>query len=263
MRDALINRADRMIKEETEGSHHSLQEWILIMIKTIQEKKEGDIQEIMNKIFLIYKDIIPNEYLGMEFQQVEGGVYSEEVEDTLDDSLFGKYISVREVGTITSISLTGRGYDYAANSLTEEDYPFVKRISFEGSTWEGLIAQGRFTHYIYKKFREYSDLDPRTKITKPSSSPEQTGGVSSAVYDTMNNIMAQLNSQNSQIIDILNSRLDSIKIVQSNIEHLQKQIAELTKQMRNVGTALRKERTKGNIWKIPRKRSGRAGRAYR
>lgn len=121
-------------------------------------------------------------------------------------------------------------------------------------------AEGRFTHYIYEKFREYSDLDPRAKITKPSSSPEETGGISSAVYDTMNNIMAQLNSQNSQIIDILNSRLDSIKIVQSNIEHLQKQIAELTKQMRN--TALRKERTKGNIWKTPRKRSGRAGRTY-
>jgi len=40
MRDALINRADRMIKEETEGSHHSLQEWILIMIKQFRRRKK-------------------------------------------------------------------------------------------------------------------------------------------------------------------------------------------------------------------------------
>lgn len=165
-RSYTLDEADQMIMKDTKVSHHSLQEWILIMIKAIQEKGEGDIQEIMNMIFLIYKDIIPSEYLGMVFQQVEGGVYSEEVEDTLDDSSFSKYVTVDESGPGLNMGLTHRGDKYVGSSLTEEDQPLMEQISSKLLTWKREIENGRFTHYVDEKFREYSDEDPRAKIKR-------------------------------------------------------------------------------------------------
>jgi hypothetical protein len=83
----------------------------------------------------------------------------------------------------------------------------------------------------------------------------------------MNNIMAQLNSQYSQIANIrtavepvqislaaLNVQLDSMIKIKSDIEQLRKQINRLARSLK-VQTMPKKEYTRSSLKKVSRKRS--------
>lgn len=132
-----------------------------------QGLKVTRISDLMNKIFLIYKDIIPSENLGIEFNwEKEVGVYSEEIEDTLDDSVFGKYFEVEEIKDSTDmyIRLTDKGSDYAQSNMVSSDSEMVNTIHDELTRWNVLHKQDSFLSYVSDRFREYLASDERAKV---------------------------------------------------------------------------------------------------
>jgi regulator of replication initiation timing len=232
----------------------------------------------VNRFFLVYTDLMQSDDLRVEFQKIKGGVYSEEVEDILDNLLFSKYIDVYEsgAGEGVDIVLTDKGYDHVSDIISKEDSPLINQINLGRSIWDRLTEQGTFVSYVHDKFHEYSNMNQRSKFREFSSSPEKSGARAvpvgayfPSIYDAVNNIVAQLNSQYSQIANIrtivepvqvnlatLNVRLESMKKVRTDIEQLQKQINHLARSLK-VQTKPTKgyTSTRASLKKVSRKRS--------
>ena len=128
-----LDEADDLLREQKK-LQHSTEEWLLILFYGSQNKEINGITELMNRTFLMYQEIIPYEDLGLEFRWKNNGVYSEDIEDTVDDMVFAKYLELNQNTNNDEkivIHLTDKGNSYVDDKILDRDSAIIDRINVE------------------------------------------------------------------------------------------------------------------------------------
>lgn len=142
------------------------EEWLLILFYGSKNKEINGITELMNRMFLMYQEIIPYEDLGLEFRWKKNGVYSADIEDTVDDMVFAKYLDLNQNTNNDEnivIRLTDKGTSYVDDKILDRDSAIIDIISVESRKWDERINRNDFASFLNQQFKRYLSSDPRTK----------------------------------------------------------------------------------------------------